>query len=188
MRRFSNVSTISQPHKINDDQRNPFQHDCKSDKVICESPACLVATKSATHSLEYPIFQADAPHPISGDAFSLKHGVLDPQGSLYIFWLCIVSITFLYNAWVIPLRSSFPFQTPENSYVWLIMDACADFIYLSDIVLVKHRIMYLSDGFWVRDPKLTRTNYMKKLKFKVNTSKSCYLIAPCILIFGKHLV
>lgn len=97
-----------------------------------------------------------------------KQGVLDPQGSFYISWLCIISMTFLYNAWVIPLRSSFPFQTPENTNTWLIVDFCADVIYLLDVIFIKHRIMYLYEGFWVRDKDLTRKNYMRKLKFKVS--------------------
>lgn len=132
--------------------------------MICESPATLDSFKSSTQSIS--TFQADAPYPSGEDMISLN-GVLDPQGSFHISWLCIVSITFLYNAWVIPLRSSFPFQTYQNSHVWIIMDVCADLIYLLDIVVVKHRIMYLCDGFWVRDLKLTRANYMKKVKFKV---------------------
>lgn len=116
------------------------------------------------------IFKADA-HPSSEEKIFTWHmicnGIIDPCGSLYISWLCVVSMTFLYNAWVIPLRSTFPFQTPENTNVWLTFDYCADAIYLLDIVLVKHRIMFLHEGFWVHDRSLTRKNYMKKLKFKV---------------------
>lgn len=88
-------------------------------------------------------------------------------GWFYISWLCVVSMSFLYNAWVIPLRSSFPFQTIENTNVWLAMDFCADVIYLIDVVFIKHRLMYLYEGFWVRDKNLTRKNYMRKLQFKV---------------------
>lgn len=79
----------------------------------------------------------------------------------------MVSLTFLYNAWVIPLRSSFPFQTEENTNTWLSMDFCGDIIYLIDVVLMKHRVMYLYEGFWVRNKNLTRKNYMRKLQFKV---------------------
>lgn len=120
------------------------------------------------------IFQADIQHPDNERLFALRHGVLDPQGFIYISWLCVLSVTFWYNAWVIPLRSSFPFQTPANSSVWLMTDGCADLIYLLDILFVKHRIMYLHEGFWVRDPKLTRQNYMKKTKFKVSQTKNLF--------------
>lgn len=111
--------------------------------------------------------------------------VLDPQGNIvnihisfefiklwlsgkfYISWLCVVSMTFLYNAWVIPLRSSFPFQTASNTNQWIAIDICGDIIYCIDVIFVKHRIMYLYEGFWVRDKNLTRMNYMRKLQFKV---------------------
>ncbi|CAD7088316.1 unnamed protein product [Hermetia illucens] len=94
--------------------------------------------------------------------------VLDPQGKVYIYWLCVVSLSFLYNAWVIPLRSSFPFQTEENQDIWLALDTCADLIYLFDVLFFKHRVMYLFEGFWVKDRKLTRKNYMRKLQFKLD--------------------
>lgn len=125
-------------------------------------------TQSPSHSDAF--FKADEQHPGSRNPFTFKTlccDVIDPQGTLYICWLCIVSMTFLYNAWVIPLRSTFPFQTPENTNIWLAIDFCADVIYLLDIVFIKHRIMFLHEGFWVHDRNLTRKNYMRKLKFKV---------------------
>lgn len=138
--------------------------------------SALSPTQSPTNS--NIIFKADEQHPKDEHPFSLSlicggdtgnnSGVLDPQGSFYISWLCIISITFLYNAWVIPLRSTFPFQTVENTHIWLALDLCADIIYLFDIIFIKHRIMFLHEGFWVRSRDQTRKNYMKKLKFKVN--------------------
>lgn len=35
------------------------------------------------------------------------------------------------------------------------------------MVLVQPRLMYISDGFWVQDPKLTKEHYIKKGYFKV---------------------
>lgn len=148
----------------------------------------VTPTQSPTHSNAY--FKADEQHPknekitfamLCGQNSGNNKGVLDPQGSFYISWLCIVSMTFLYNAWVIPLRSTFPFQTPENTSAWLIADFCADIIYLVDIVFIKHRIMFLHEGFWVRDRELTRKNYMRKLKFRV--CAKCSETRICFLLF-----
>lgn len=79
----------------------------------------------------------------------------------------LVTIAFMYNCWVIPLRSSFSYQTPQNIRKWMICDYTADFIYLIDLLFFKPRVKYLSDGFWIRDNKLTRLMYFHKVQFKV---------------------
>lgn len=94
--------------------------------------------------------------------------VVDPQGRFYISWLFIVTLSFLYNAFVIPLRTSFPFQTPDNHRIWIAADIACDVIYLIDLLFIKHRTMYLYEGFWIRDSQLTRQNYMRKLQFKMD--------------------
>ena len=43
-------------------------------------------------------------------------GVFEPQSSIYITWLFIVSLAFGYNAIVIFLRCVFPYETPYNRY------------------------------------------------------------------------
>lgn len=43
-------------------------------------------------------------------------GVFEPQSSLYISWLFVVSLAFIYNAVVLLLRSVFPYETPANRY------------------------------------------------------------------------
>ncbi|XP_055705219.1 cyclic nucleotide-gated cation channel beta-3 [Phlebotomus papatasi] len=113
--------------------------------------------------------------------------VLDPQGQFYISWLFVVTMSFLYNAYVIPLRSSFPFQTDANTLSWIIMDLCADAIYLIDIVFIKHRLMFLLDGFWVRDKERTRQNYVRKFQFKMDML-SLLPLDILYLIFGTKAV
>ncbi|GAB0095457.1 cyclic nucleotide-gated cation channel beta-3 [Sergentomyia squamirostris] len=116
-----------------------------------------------------------------------KDDVLDPQGQFYISWLFVVTMSFLYNAYVIPLRSSFPFQTDANTMSWIIMDLCADAIYLIDIVFIKHRLMFLLDGFWVRDKERTRQNYVRKFQFKMDML-SLLPLDVLYLIFGTKAV
>ncbi|XP_075153686.1 cyclic nucleotide-gated ion channel subunit B [Haematobia irritans] len=149
------------------------------------SPAKPRATPQQTPNKK-PLFVADTPRSNVWLCSSLcstdDQKTLDPQGTLYISWLCVVSISFLYNAWVIPLRSTFPFQTPENTNTWLIMDFCADIVYLVDVVFFKHRIMYLFEGFWVKDKNLTRKNYMRKLQFKLDL----LALLPLELLYFKY--
>ena len=73
----------------------------------------------------------------------------------------------MYNCFVIPLRTTFPYQDDGNTVIWLALDYSMDAIYLLDVLMVKPRIMYLEDGFWVRDVKRTHKNYVRKVEFKV---------------------
>lgn len=96
-----------------------------------------------------------------------QKNVIDPQGKTYVVWMCIATTAVLYNAWMIPLRSAFPYQTPENRIYWMFFDYLMDLIYLLDILLIQPRIMFLYQGFWIRDIYLTRQNYFRKGIFKV---------------------
>ncbi|XP_065223644.1 cyclic nucleotide-gated cation channel beta-3 isoform X2 [Planococcus citri] len=108
--------------------------------------------------------------------------VIEPQSFFYVFWLCIVTIAYLYNCWVIPLRITFPYQTPENTPMWVILDYSMDFLYLLDVIFVKPRLMYLEDGFWVRDSKLTSKNYFQKIQFKMDVLS----LLPLDLLYFKY--
>lgn len=48
-------------------------------------------------------------------------GVFEPQSSIYISWLFIVSLAFVYNAVFIFLRSVFPYETANNRYLVFIL-------------------------------------------------------------------
>jgi hypothetical protein len=93
--------------------------------------------------------------------------IVDPNGKVYIIWMSIAAIAVMYNAWVIPLRSTFPYQTPENRPIWMAFDYVADFVYMIDMILIQPRVKYLNEGFWVTDMAQLRHNYMKKKAFKV---------------------
>ncbi|RVE43557.1 hypothetical protein evm_011784 [Chilo suppressalis] len=91
---------------------------------------------------------------------------IDPQGRGYISWLMLVTFCYSYNAWCIALRATFPYQTPKNTPYWMVADYICDVVYLLDVAVVKPRLMFLHDGFWVDNTGETRKNYRKKLQYK----------------------
>ena len=50
---------------------------------------------------------------------NMKHKLefVDPRGYVNISWLLLLTLVFLYNAWVIPLRAIFPFARTRYSAV-----------------------------------------------------------------------
>ncbi|KAK6632074.1 hypothetical protein RUM44_007104 [Polyplax serrata] len=112
---------------------------------------------------------------------------LDPQGRVYIIWLMFVTLAFLYNCWVIPLRSAFHYQTPSNIRKWMTCDYIADVIYLADLLFFKPRVMYLSDGFWIKDSKLTRLMYFHKIQFKMDVLSLLPLDLLCLKFSTDYL-
>ncbi|XP_060517938.1 cyclic nucleotide-gated cation channel beta-1 isoform X2 [Cylas formicarius] len=100
--------------------------------------------------------------------FLYRTEIIDPNGKMYITWMCVVTMAVLYNIWVIPLRSTFPYQTSKNRLWWMAFDYVADIIYILDIIIVQPRIKYLNEGFWVSDAKLLRQNYVKNKHFKLD--------------------
>jgi len=90
------------------------------------------------------------------------------EGTFYISWLVVVSLCFLYNAWVIPLRAIFPYQTKDNLYIWMALDAFADVVYLFDVIAFKSHRKFLAEGFWIKVPNEARRSYFKTLQFKVS--------------------
>ena len=64
----------------------------------------------------------------------------------------MVTFCFIYNAWAIPFRQFFNnYQHPGNIRLWLISDYLSDFVFLLDILMIKYRIMFMKNGFWVKD-------------------------------------
>ncbi|RZC40076.1 cyclic nucleotide-gated cation channel beta-1 [Asbolus verrucosus] len=94
--------------------------------------------------------------------------IIDPNGKVYITWMSIAAMSVMYNAWVIPLRSTFPYQTPENRPIWMAFDYIADVVYIIDMVFIQPRIKYLNEGFWVTDMAQLRHNYITKRAFKLD--------------------
>ena len=67
-------------------------------------------------------------------------------------WLALVTFCFIYNAWAIPFRQFFNnYQHQGNIRLWLIADYLSDFVFLLDMLMIKYRIMFMKNGFWVKD-------------------------------------
>ncbi|VDN04783.1 unnamed protein product [Thelazia callipaeda] len=86
----------------------------------------------------------------------------------YLIWLSIVVTAFLYNAFGIPLRSSYPYQTESNLIFWFIADYTADAIYLIDMLLVKPRLRFMRSGIPVKENKETAKRYLRSSEFKLD--------------------
>ncbi|KAL3116055.1 hypothetical protein niasHT_007355 [Heterodera trifolii] len=93
---------------------------------------------------------------------------IDTFGSFYVGWLSFVLVAFLYNAFVIPLRCSYPYQTSSNLRLWLLCDYTADLIYLLDLVLVKPRMTFMRDGIVVKASSDMLSHYLKSGVFKLD--------------------
>ena len=77
-------------------------------------------------------------------------------------------MVFLWNAWVIPYRSVFPNSKSPNSiplWGWLLLDYLGDLIYLLDVMVYKHRLLYMENGFWVKDKRQLTKHYIKEGTF-----------------------
>uniref|UniRef100_A0A8C6CWI0 Cyclic nucleotide-binding domain-containing protein n=1 Tax=Moschus moschiferus TaxID=68415 RepID=A0A8C6CWI0_MOSMO len=72
---------------------------------------------------------------------------IDPLTNLmYILWLFFVVLAWNWNCWLIPVRWAFPYQTPDNIHIWLLMDYLCDLIYLLDITVFQMRLQFVRGG------------------------------------------
>uniref|UniRef100_A0A158P9D0 Ion_trans domain-containing protein n=2 Tax=Strongyloidea TaxID=27829 RepID=A0A158P9D0_ANGCA len=97
-----------------------------------------------------------------------KNGVSINLGRFYMTWLFLVTTAFLYNAFCIPLRSSYPYQTKANLVYWLILDYACDFIYLIDMTLIKPRLRFMKGGISVKARDETLKHYLNSSVFKLD--------------------
>ena len=61
----------------------------------------------------------------------------------------MVTVAFVYNATVIPLRVAYPYQTANNLHYWLAMDILMDLVYWTDMLLVQPRCRFVHRGLIV---------------------------------------
>lgn len=65
---------------------------------------------------------------------------------IYVFWLFFVVAAWNWNVWLIPVRWAFPYQTPENIHIWLMIDYTCDLIYITDILVFQPRLQFVRGG------------------------------------------
>ncbi|KAG7214882.1 hypothetical protein INR49_005151 [Caranx melampygus] len=89
---------------------------------------------------------------------------------MYVLWMFLVTLAWNWNAWFIPVRWAFPYQTPDNIYYWLLTDYVCDLIYILDITVFQPRLQFVRGGDIVCDKKEMRKNYMKTKRFKFDVA------------------
>lgn len=65
---------------------------------------------------------------------------------MYVLWMLLVTLAWNWNAWFIPVRWAFPYQTPDNIYYWLLTDYLCDLIYILDITIFQPRLQFVRGG------------------------------------------
>uniref|UniRef100_A0A8C5JXH3 Cyclic nucleotide gated channel beta 3 n=1 Tax=Jaculus jaculus TaxID=51337 RepID=A0A8C5JXH3_JACJA len=91
---------------------------------------------------------------------------------LYLLWLSLVTIAYNWNCWLIPLRLVFPYQSPNNIYLWLIMDIICDIIYLSDTLLIQPRLQFIRGGEIIVDSNELKRHYRSTRKFRLDVAST----------------
>nr|ACQ44015.1 TAX2 [Caenorhabditis remanei] len=99
--------------------------------------------------------------------FSLK-GTFHPYGRFYMTWLSLVTLCFLYNAFCIPLRSSYPYQTTENWMYWFMVDYICDAVYIIDMLIIKPRLRFTRGGIQVKTLADTQKHYLMTRTLKLD--------------------
>ncbi|KAM9826027.1 cyclic nucleotide-gated channel beta-3-like isoform 3-T5 [Syngnathus typhle] len=94
---------------------------------------------------------------------------IDPFTDLvYVLWLFLVVAAWNWNVWLIPVRWAFPYQTPENLHLWLLVDYTCDLVYIVDILVFQPRLQFVRGGDIVCDKKAMQENYMTTERFKMD--------------------
>ncbi|XP_061196738.1 cyclic nucleotide-gated channel rod photoreceptor subunit alpha-like [Saccostrea echinata] len=86
--------------------------------------------------------------------------VLQPDGNIMFYWLCILTLSILYNLWTCIAREAFREIQERNMMVWIGCDIFCDSIYVFDI-FVQIRTGYLDKGIMVYNSKKLLMRYVR---------------------------
>ncbi|XP_075069854.1 cyclic nucleotide-gated channel beta-3 [Mixophyes fleayi] len=103
-------------------------------------------------------------------------GYTDPS---YLFWLLLLTLSFNWNCWFIPLRCVFPYQTSDNLLYWMIIDYISDICYLLDIFVFQPRLQFIKGGDIITERKQIRKHYWESAKFRLDVAS----VAPLDLLY-----
>lgn len=112
---------------------------------------------------------------------------IDPFEKLYYAWLIVSTIFFSYNFIFIIARASFwLLQEIDYSFVWIVMDYSADFIYLLDI-LIRFFTGFMENGEICTEKRKIAKKYVTSLQFKIDIFSLLPLDAIYFFISNKKL-
>ncbi|KAK1885003.1 Cyclic nucleotide-gated cation channel beta-3 [Dissostichus eleginoides] len=107
--------------------------------------------------------------PIEDKMDSVLGTTIDPfTDRHYIAWLSVVTLAFNYNTWFITARLCFPYHSQFAIPFWFAADTLADLIYLIDAILFQPRRQFVKGGDIITDRLVTKTNYRKSDRFKLD--------------------
>uniref|UniRef100_A0A3P9LLU5 Cyclic nucleotide gated channel subunit alpha 2b n=1 Tax=Oryzias latipes TaxID=8090 RepID=A0A3P9LLU5_ORYLA len=95
--------------------------------------------------------------------------VVSPSDDIYYRWLLVISITVLYNWFVVVARACFD-QLQMTFFIWwLVLDYISDTVYILDTI-VRLRTGFLEQGLLVKDHIKLRDSYVRTLQFKLDVA------------------
>ena len=62
------------------------------------------------------------------------------------------------------------YQNDQNMWMWFFADYLCDTLYMVDIVVFKHRLIFMDSGFWVKDKQRLVRNYVERGSFRQDSN------------------
>ncbi|KAM9854306.1 uncharacterized protein ACBR49_002909 [Aulostomus maculatus] len=176
-------SIIPSPPQASDPQPAPAAQSVDgADEKVVESPLGRREESEAEKEESHRCCKWKTPRWISACMHYRFPASIDPFTNLmYVLWMFLVTLAWNWNAWFIPVRWAFPYQTPGNIYYWLLTDYLCDLIYILDIIIFQPRLQFVRGGDIVCDKKDMRRNYMKTKRFKFDVAS----LVPLELFYFK---
>uniref|UniRef100_A0A803U1M4 Cyclic nucleotide gated channel subunit beta 3 n=1 Tax=Anolis carolinensis TaxID=28377 RepID=A0A803U1M4_ANOCA len=105
----------------------------------------------------------------------------------YIGWLFVVTMTYNWNCWFIPLRLAFPVHTASNMIHWIVVDLLCDLCYICDVLVFQPRVQFVRGGDIIVNRAELKKYYRNSLKFRLDV----FSVIPfdvLYAIFGFHAI